>query len=73
MIVAHFTGSDTSSAALTFGLALLLLGVRDLRGGRPARRRRALGWVVGGGTLLVLGLVLGFTHAGVNRPPPPSP
>ena len=71
MIVAHFTGSDTSSAALTFGLALLLLGVRDLRGGRPARRRRALSWMVGGGALLVLGLILGFTHTGVRTSPTP--
>ena len=62
MILAHFTGNDTSSFLLVTGLALVVLGARMLRGRRPEERRRALRMLMGGTAALAAGIAAGVIH-----------
>jgi LPXTG-motif cell wall-anchored protein len=68
VILAHFTGGDTSSVALIVGLALVVAGARMLRRGvEGSSRRRAGRMLVLGLGVLAAGLVSGFVHSAPPR------
>lgn len=68
MLLAHFTGNDTSSFLLVTGIALVILGARMWRRRRPSERRRALRLVVGGGAALAAGIAAGLVHTTLTSP-----
>ncbi|MGP4017912.1 ArnT family glycosyltransferase [Saccharopolyspora sp. 5N708] len=43
-------------------IAMLVVGIRHLRGGRPLERERTAGWVLWGGWLVVVGLMFSFAQ-----------
>ena len=60
MILAHFTGGDASSAALTLGIAALVLAWKHYSSGRrPRAARLALAGVVA----IAIGVATGVVHA----------
>jgi hypothetical protein len=59
VIVAHFTGDDLSSAALTFGLAFVFLSWRAFTRGR---RRDTLRFGSLGVGAFVVGVIASVTH-----------
>jgi hypothetical protein len=68
VILAHFSGGDTSSVALILGLALVVAGTRMLRRGvEGTSRRRAGRMLVLGLGVLVVGVVTGFVHSSPPR------
>jgi len=68
VILAHFTGNDTSSFLLVTGIALVILGARALGRGRPSERRRAWRLLLGGGAAVAAGLAAGLIHTTLTSP-----
>ena len=68
MILAHFTGNDTSSFLLVTGIALVILGARMLRQRGASARRRAIRMVFGGGAALAAGIAAGVGHTTLTSP-----
>jgi hypothetical protein len=68
VILAHFTGNDTSSFLLVVGLGALVLGARRWTRPEAGPRRTAVRLLVGGVVAMATGITAGLIHTGLTSP-----